>query len=489
MRILQMSILQMSVTGGILIAGMIIFRSVVMNHVPKRLLLCLWMIAMVRLLCPLSLSVSIPGIGIPDRISGRIQDSIVADRAEAEFPVAEDGVCTTVMESVSSSSAQRLPNEIFRILWLAGTGLCGAVFLFFYYRDREVIKEAILIPPEEEKKLMQLIQGKLRTGQNKSIHIKTSERLNTPMVSGIIRPVILFPKTMKTNNEKIMTMIVNHEAVHIRNRDNLQKLLMIVTVCLHWFNPFVWMMYLLFNRDMELACDEAVIKIQGIEGRKEYAFALLTLAEQKNGGFLTGMCFGKNAAKERIEAIMKYKKLTLPGIIAATAVITAALTVFVTSAEAKALKGENSDTYIAMEEGTSDTNTILEGMISYEMESEGKAIAADSTEAEETGTFITPQEEQEKLRKFFSAYEEYGLTVTVTDADYQLYYNGEKVCYFADNRLGNDTKDFSGTVYAHEPGKTNGLTAVITNRNDKGEVIGLIQLSEEETLEYRKGHW
>lgn len=521
-----MSILQMSITGGLLIVGIMIFRTLFVNHLPKKIMLCLWAVALLRLLLPLSFTADIPGIGTwtdlseLDRLIYGIQPDetdTFKSKEEINTEIKKGGESRTetmspenIAEEKQVQSIQEISeSEAYRRIWLAGICITAIFFMKLYLRDRRLLKEAIPLPEELQGRIGTLLNNReALKGKKRKLQMKLSDRLGTPLVYGIVRPVMVLPKAMLRVEKERMTLIVNHELVHIRHRDNLWKLIMLLTVCLHWFNPFVWMMYVIFNRDMELACDEAVIRLQGTGSRKEYALALLALAEQKNIRFSTGMAFGKNAVKERIEAIMKYRKLTIAGIVVATAVITASLTVFITSGGGSLFqKSPTSDTRAAGEyaskgsrtEGTAYTE-IEQGSISYqnnENESAdvympnqtGKSGDYMTSQAVESGKAYMPDDIKSMIQEKVDQYADYGLTVSFTDTDYQLYYNGEKVCYFADNRLGNDSKKFEGTVYAHEPSEEYGLTAVVTERNEKGEVTGLLHLSEQETKEYRNGRW
>lgn len=521
-----MSILQMSITGGLLIVGIMIFRTLFVNHLPKKIMLCLWAVAMLRLLLPLSFTADIPGIGTWTDLAELDQLIYGIQSDETDTFQSKEEINTEIQKGSESRTETMSPDniaeekqvqsiqeisesEVYRRIWLAGICITVIFFMKLYLRDRRLLKEAIPLPEELQGRIGTLLNNrKALNGKKRKFQMKLSDRLCTPLVYGIVRPVMVLPKAMLQVEKERMTLIVNHELVHIRHRDNLWKLIMLLTVCLHWFNPFVWMMYVIFNRDMELACDEAVIRLQGTGSRKEYALALLALAEQKNMMFSTGMAFGKNAVKERIEAIMKYRKLTIAGIVVATAVITASLTVFITSGGGSLFqKSPTSDTRAAGEyasegsrtEGTAYTE-IEQGSISYQNNENGSADVYMPNQTGESGDYMTfqtvesgthylPGDMKSSIQELADQYADYGLTVSLTDTDFQLYYNGEKVCYFADNLLGNDSKNFKGTVYAHAPSEEYGLTAVVTERNEKGEVTGLLHLSEQETKEYRNGRW
>lgn len=105
-----------------------------------------------------------------------------------------------------------------------------------------------------------------------------------------------------------LSLCLEHEFVHIKRLDGLTKLILIAALCLHWFNPLVWVMVVLANRDLELSCDEAVVRLFGEQVKSAYARTLIHMEEIKSGCLPLCSNFSKNAIEERITAIMKIKK-------------------------------------------------------------------------------------------------------------------------------------------------------------------------------------
>ncbi len=137
------------------------------------------------------------------------------------------------------------------------------------------------------------------------ILVRQSDRISAPLTYGIFRPVILMPKKMDWKNEKQLQYVLSHEYVHIYRYDTVTKLIATLALCIHWFNPFVWVMYILFNRDIELACDKSVIRQFGEKSKSAYSLMLINMEATKSG--LLPFCnnFSKNAIEERITAVMK----------------------------------------------------------------------------------------------------------------------------------------------------------------------------------------
>ncbi|WP_242875983.1 M56 family metallopeptidase [Cellulosilyticum sp. I15G10I2] len=173
--------------------------------------------------------------------------------------------------------------EVFAGIWLllfaAALILCG----FFYYLSKVEIKEAIHL------------KG----------NIYQSDKIAAPAVYGIFRPKIVLPYSITKED---MPYIIMHEQVHIRRWDNLIRIIIIVTACLHWFNPFIWIFLKCFFEDMEFACDAKVLKNCNTAKKKAYTKALLSTMHTK---MLFASAFGGAKLKTRIEKMLLYKQLTI----------------------------------------------------------------------------------------------------------------------------------------------------------------------------------
>lgn len=205
-------------------------------------------------------------------------------------------------QSVSVSEAA-LP--VGSIIWAVGTALCAVTFAVAYrncYREFQMS-----LPVENDASRRWLQAHPLR----RTITLRQTDRISSPLTFGLLHPVILMPKETDWDDEASLQFVLEHEFVHIRRLDTAAKLLLITAVCVHWFNPAVWAMYALANRDIELSCDEAVIRRFGHDARASYARVLIRMEEVQSG--LTPLCnhFSKNVIEERITAIMKTKKITV----------------------------------------------------------------------------------------------------------------------------------------------------------------------------------
>ena len=352
-----MSLLQMSFSGAILILVIVVIRALAINKLPKKTFLALWGIALFRLLIPFTVPASFsvyslmkyfaPTHSLSEEISKGNMEPIIPYRNVAAIPTAPvDG---KIQNSIS----------LWVIIWLSGMLICAVVFTVSYFKCRKEFKTSLPVRNEYTQKWINEHQI-LR-----SIEIRQSDRISTPLTYGVFHPVILLPKMVDRIDRKSLGYILAHEYVHIRRFDTVTKLIATFALCLHWFNPGVWVMYVLANRDIELSCDEAVIRLFGESTRSSYAMAIIQMAEVKSG--ITPLCsnFSKNAIEERIVAIMKFKKSSFIALALACALVLTVGATFATSANAT----EASNTAEKVESIVSDevilSRTNDDGKIQY----------------------------------------------------------------------------------------------------------------------------
>lgn len=154
------------------------------------------------------------------------------------------------------------------------------------------------------------------------------------------------PQSLEDIQSEQLTYILMHEMTHIRRFDMLRKIAAAAVLCIHWFNPIVWVLFLLYNRDIELACDETVVrKIKG-DCRSAYALALIGMEERQRGSSSLCSHFSKNAIEERIVAIMKFKKISIAAAVLASSLVLGVTSAFATSAVSVSEKSDKRDIVI-----------------------------------------------------------------------------------------------------------------------------------------------
>ncbi len=343
---IKMDLLQMSITGGVIILIVAMIRALLLNRLPKRVFLLLWMAALVRLAVPYSITSAFSVYTLlPDKyaktadtwndeekeqnihnsdfvnISAGAQAK-KTEKTETDFVAEEQAAVSNNSDIVGKGKA----GQVWKLIWLAGMLLCGGYFTFAYIRCRR--KFQVSLPVAEKTVSEWLGMHSIR----RPISVRRSGCICAPLSYGMIHPVILMPENTDWDDRKKLFFVLEHEFVHIRRFDAMTKLFLTGLLCIHWFNPMVWLLYVLFNRDLELSCDERVVRHFGEGARGDYARTLISMEERKSG--LLPLCnsFGKNAIEQRIKAVMKIKKTSVFAIAAAGVLIAAVFICFATSA-------------------------------------------------------------------------------------------------------------------------------------------------------------
>lgn len=341
-----MSLLQMSFLGTVIILLIVVLRAVLINRLPKKTFLILWWIALIRLLVPFSIKSVTSIYSLLQSIYSDINPVRTA-QTTTFLPI--HGNMPEIANGLSEAMVQRTESiSILRVIWLAGLLLCFGFFAVSYIKCYREFRFSL--PVENDI----LEAWKEKHPLKRSLSIRQTETIAAPLSYGVIRPVILMPKNTECKNIYQLRYVLEHEYVHIRRLDMLTKLIMIAAVCIHWFNPLVWVMYILFNRDLELSCDETVVRRFGMDIKSVYATALISMEEKKSG--LTPLCnsFSKNAIEERIRAIMKIKKTSKFAVIISAVLVICVTGGFATSASSLEKKTEtaqeNGETTVALNE-------------------------------------------------------------------------------------------------------------------------------------------
>lgn len=332
-----MNLLQMSFTGGIMIFVIVVFRAILIHRLPKKTFLILWGIVLCRLLFPYSLKSAVSVYTFIPKSSSVMNGTEQIQLAEF-LPIEQEYI-----EAVSTKADQPVEAAVtfpvLTVIWMIGAALCFSYYMVSYIRSYRKFRQSLPIENEILK------EWYIAHDLKRKLLVRQSDQISTPLTYGFFQPVILMPKTSHWEDKRQICYILEHEYVHIQRFDAAAKLLIVAAVCIHWFNPLVWVMYILFNRDIELSCDETVIRRFGEATRTAYAKLLISMEEKKSSLVPFGSSFSKTAIEERITAIMKIKKTSFVMLVIAAAMIVSITAVFATSAASDAGASERiSDT-------------------------------------------------------------------------------------------------------------------------------------------------
>lgn len=317
-----MNLLQMSLSGAIFIFTVAVIRMIAVNKLPKIAFRFLWDIALIRLLLPVTFRFPFSFYSLVSRnvpVLDTFEDGIT-DFTAVVLPGQSVSIGNEAVQTVPDNA---LSFPVLPTIWLVGMAVLGGFFMVSYLRCRREFRTALPVETDFTSLWLREHPGR------RTIAIRQLSGLSTPLSYGIFHPVILVPKAMDWGDQRQAQYVLFHEYVHIRRFDVIGKLIVSAALCIHWFNPLVWVMYVLFNRDIELSCDECVIRHFGGEDRRAYALALIRMEEQRRNPAPFGNYFSKSATEERIKAIMKFrKKSVFAFVLALIIVIAGAVAVF-----------------------------------------------------------------------------------------------------------------------------------------------------------------
>ena len=337
----------MSLTGSVIICIVLLAR-LFLRRAPKVFSYVLWSVVLFRLLCPVSVSSVISVLsftkaaepvsrsavtvmdyssldipGFPVLIEGAEESNAAAPPRAEEAPAApeipaEDPLIPEVPAPVyPQTPAESGPDAVQYavMIWLVGLGVMLVYNVYSCIRLFRQIESAVPLRRE----------------------LYLADHISTAFVLGIINPKIYLPSYLSKEERGY---IIAHERCHIKRMDHVFRLLAYLALCLHWFNPLVWLAFVLSGKDMEMSCDEAVIRMYGPRIRAEYAQSLLRLATGRRSFALTPLAFGEGDTKERVINMSKWKK---PRIWAVICALVACIAVLVACATNPAMEVESTE--------------------------------------------------------------------------------------------------------------------------------------------------
>lgn len=314
-------IFNMSISAGWIVLAVMLLR-LALKKAPKRAVIFLWAIVAVRLVCPFSPESVLSLIPSAETVPADIVYSQTPS-INSGIPAIDGAVNPVISDSLEPDITARVnPAQTAvsaaAVLWIAGTAAMLVFALVSVLRVRRKIREAV------------------KYGEN----IWLCDRISTPFIFGIFRPAVYLPFSLPENETEY---VIAHEKAHLKRHDHILKPFAFLLLCVYWFNPLLWAAYVLFCRDIELACDETVIEAMKPEEIKEYTSALLECSAPARRISPCPLAFGESGVKSRIKAALKYRKPAVWAAGVAGIVIIAAAVVFLTSPVKKEFSPDGHD--------------------------------------------------------------------------------------------------------------------------------------------------
>ena len=331
-----LTILSLSLSGTLVGILIICARPLTKKIFSQKWNYYVWLVMIVRLLIPFSLGLNLVGsfFAMGNMENGPVKtQGMRTVQTDGEMPESVETLeKAAIPESVETLGKAAVPESVAAlgemtapkkatmgkqtdfvsylwVIWLFGAVLSFCVkwndyrnFAAYVKVDRQEVKEGSI------QELMDGLSGKL--GMKKTVKVYKSSLISGPIMMGILHPCIMLPKEIAERED--ISLILHHELVHYKKKDLWYKWLYQAVLCIHWFNPFLYLVRRKLDVDCELACDEEVLGILSLEGRKAYGNVLLDAAEHKIGFkknvLSTTLLEDKSTLKERLNAILHYKK-------------------------------------------------------------------------------------------------------------------------------------------------------------------------------------
>lgn len=281
-------------SGSAMILLVLALRLFLKKHLPRGIFPALWCLCALRLLLPITIPTRLSVWNLLHTPTAAQANGVISD-ALTPFPA-------FVTNGTAESAADAAGIRPMLLVWLVCAILFAAYFVIGYACMVRRFRGTRLAPQPSIDTLLD------RFRFSRDPHICVSKSRRAPLTFGVFRPTVLLPEDLPVGDAQFQ-LVLAHELAHIRRKDCLRKLLLTVCLCLYWWNPLVWLMVWLANRDMELACDEAVLRALGPDCRKAYALTLLDMAQRnpKSAPLCSG--FAKSGTEERICAILSFKRI------------------------------------------------------------------------------------------------------------------------------------------------------------------------------------
>ena len=306
----------MTVTAGVVILAVLLVRFILKKlGAPAAVSYALWAVVLFRLLCPVSVTAPVSLLGVLDAPTAATESGASTieyvpreivhmenPTVELPVPVVGDAFSAVLPQGEEQLRADPLeaPVALLAMVWLAGLLVLVLYSVLSYLKLRVRLLGAVPL------------EG----------NIRLADHITSPFVMGLFRPKIYLPSGLAEHEREY---IILHERHHIRRLDHVVKILAFAALCIHWFNPLVWLAFYLSGQDMEMSCDEAVVKKLGEGIRADYSASLLSLATGRRILSAMPLAFGEGNTGRRIKNLAKWKKpavwITVVAVILCAAVI------------------------------------------------------------------------------------------------------------------------------------------------------------------------
>ena len=388
-----LKVLNMSITVSWLILAVVLLR-LVLKRIPKWIVVALWGIVALRLAIPFSIESALSLIPSAETFNPHnIQYETPA--ISSGIPAVNNAVNPILGETfapnpVCSVNPLYVWTFVVSVIWLTGIAAMLLYAVISYVRVHRSVAERV---PYEG-------------------NIFLCDHVKSPFILGLVRPEIYLPSGMEAT---AMEPVISHEKAHLERRDHWWKPLGFLILTVHWFNPLCWIAYVLLCRDIELACDEKVIRQMDLDGKKQYSTALLECNAQRRLVTICPLAFGEVGVKERVKNVLNYKKPAFWVIVLAIVACVVVTVCFATNPATSEPNTPNAERPTLLIDGVAYVDPYMPvSSLPYGYQSAGKLTGeqANNTGLEGTEYFVHPSGAED-----FYTYQECGTPIDLNTVD------------------------------------------------------------------------
>jgi len=493
--------------GSIMIFTVLVLRGLLKNKLPKFVFPVLWSVILLRLVIPFSLSsplsMKVPGFASSSPFETAVAQNtaITEDIPHAAQDVstsAELGIDTAIVQETaaqestfqiaySDSELQNTYVPIVLFIYIIGIVVLAGILLTQKYGYAKRLKTSLLVEHNET------INTLLREMDMGHILVFTNDEIASPLVCGLLAPKIYLPTRMDFGNSELLRHILCHETMHIRRKDNWLKSIMLITLCIHWFNPLVWAMSRYLASDLEMACDEAVLRLydhknETEDSKKNYALSLLAMAVSGNRSSLLYSAFSKTEVEKRIQNILHYQKASALLLAFSICLVLSGSVVFATGGQAPFYPSLTSFCASDSCRWGIRVNLTRDVLLGKDAEERAEQLIFDIMNADTTNDpdileeqIITTLSNEFHVEKnafaldfslclndedLYAEYAKWGLVRKDENNDIELLYKGETIRTYSDKMIGR---------YMSQP---EGAVDLTVERNRLGEIVAVTTFHE-----------
>ncbi len=338
-----LSVLNMSISAGWIVLAVLLLRAV-LKKAPKYITVLLWAVVAIRLVLPVSIESVISLIPSAQTVSPEIMTQDIPG-IDSGIPIINEAVNPIIFDSFAPTPAESVnPMQVLvftmSIVWVVGTVIMAVYAFVSYIRVRKSVDIAVLLKE----------------------NVFQCETVKSPFVLGVIRPRIYLPFGISENDAE---SVIAHEKAHIRRKDHIWKPLGFLLLTVHWMNPLMWLAYIFLCRDIELACDEKVVKDMSVTQKADYSRALLACSVNRRLIVTCPLAFGEVGVKERVKKVLNYKKPGFWIIIAGALVLVITALCFLTSPKSEGGASDDSSDSSYQAVVKSDDDICMEILVKY----------------------------------------------------------------------------------------------------------------------------